>query len=102
MNTEEIAAHHGDLVNAQAEAHPAEHAAKHAEHEAYQAMEHHSIMSQRKADHGYKLSDGGRGGTFKQFNQDQPHGQHTTHMKTFHHALRKVGHAGHADEHYEK
>lgn len=101
MNVEELAAKHGDLVNAQAETHPVEHAANHAEHMAYKAVEHHHIMTQRKKDHGYSEHDGGAEGKFRQFGEEQEHGSHTHHMKTFHHALRKVGHASHAHEHYQ-
>ena len=69
------------------------------EHDAYQAVEHHHIMTQRKKDHGYKENEEG---VFKQFGEDQEHGEHTPEMSTFHKTLRKVGHASHAHQHWSK
>lgn len=104
-----MAAKHGDLVNHEARVYPKEHAAKHGDHLAYEQVEHHHIMHQRLKDHGY-IDDTGHPedhssyphGTFKQFGEDQDHGEHTKHMHTFYHNLRKVGHASHPDHHHAK
>lgn len=104
MTHEEMAAKHGDLVNHEARIHPREHQAKHEDHVAYKAVEHHHIITNRMKDHGY-INDGNlpQGSTFKQFGEDgHNHDGHTEHMANFHHHLRKVGHASHADEHWAK
>ncbi len=69
------------------------------EHHAYEGVEHHHIMRERKKDHGYSESTEG---AFKQFGEDQPHGEHSEQMETFHNSLRKVGHASHPDKHFAK
>ncbi len=94
MNESDASAKYGELVN------NCDVKTSHATHMAYQAAEHHHIMRERKKDHGYRENESG---TFKQFGEDsQSHGSHTPEMATFHQALRKSGHAGHADEHWSK